>query len=86
MMSNPHGLGYDEMDNLFVCDGENGLRVYSITDPVNLVQEHHFTGHSTFDVITNGTIIMVIGPDGLYQYNYDEGTQLTLLSMIPVMN
>ncbi len=85
-MTSPNGLGINDNETLFLCDGDAGLKVYDISDPTDLKMLNHFTGHATFDVIPNGGIIMVIGADGLYQYSYDEAYNLTLLSKMPVKN
>ncbi|MBN4051264.1 hypothetical protein JYU16_00460 [bacterium AH-315-M05] len=84
-MSNPHGLGIDN-NILFVCDGDDGLKVYSASDPSNIDQNMlgHFTDINAFDVIPYNNILIMIGEDGLYQYDYTNNNELTLLSVIPV--
>lgn len=76
-MSNPLGLGIDG-DNLFVCD--KGLKVYDITDKNNIVLKQHFL-ITAYDVIPYNNLLIVIGDNGLYQYDY-SGDDLTLLSTI----
>ena len=78
-MEGPEGLGV-EGNLLFVCD--NGLKVYDITDKSNLKLLQHFDIKAT-DVIPIGDKLLVIGDDGLYQYQYD-GSEISLLSKIPV--
>lgn len=84
-MYNPHGLGIDN-NMLFICDGDAGLKVYDATDPmeIHLNQLEHFAGIKTFDVIPLGGVLMLIGADGLYQYDYSDLSNLVLLSTIPV--
>ena len=84
-MYNPHGLGIDN-NVLFICDGDAGLKVYDATDPmeIHLNQLEHFPGIRTFDVIPLGGVLMLIGADGLYQYDYTDLSNLVLLSTIPV--
>jgi hypothetical protein len=84
-MYNPHGLGIDN-NVLFICDGDAGLKVYDATDPmeIHLNQLEHFPGIKTFDVIPLGGVLMLIGADGLFQYDYSDLDNLTLLSTIPV--
>lgn len=84
-MYNPHGLGIDN-NVLFICDGDAGLKVYDATDPmeIHLNQLEHFPGIKTFDVIPLGGVLMLIGADGLYQYDYSDLDNLVLLSTIPV--
>ena len=84
---NPHGLGIDN-NVLFVCDGSAGLKVYDATDPlsIHMHQLAHFPDIKTFDVIPAGGILMMIGADGLYQYDYSNISNLVLLSTIPVVS
>ena len=84
-MTNPHGLGIQEDKTLFICDGEAGLKVYDASDPLRIDENllYHFPETNAFDVIPLGTLIMMIGEDGLYQYNFEAGV-MTLLSFIPI--
>ena len=84
-MFNPHGLGIDN-HILFICDGDAGLKVYDATDPltIHMHQIAHFADIKTFDVIPVNGLLMMIGADGLYQYDYSDLDSLKLLSRIPV--
>ena len=44
----------------------------------------HFQDINTFDVIPIDNLLIMIGNDGLYQYDYTNLTGITLLSMIPI--
>ncbi len=80
-MSNPHGLGADG-NSLFVCEGEFGLKTFDISEPRLPAQRQHFTDFHSFDVIPNNGNLIVIGEDGLYQYDYQDENSLQLLSKI----
>ncbi|MDP3464088.1 MAG: hypothetical protein Q8S18_14955 [Bacteroidales bacterium] len=84
-MFNPHGLGIDN-NILFICDGEAGLKVYDATDPmeIHMNQIAHFPGIKAFDVIPLDGILMMIGADGLFQYDYSDSSELILISHIQV--
>jgi hypothetical protein len=86
-MFNPHGLGIDN-NILFICDGEAGLKVYNATDPmsIHMNQIAHFQDIKTYDVIPVNGLLMLIGADGLYQYDYSDLNNLTLISQIPVVH
>ncbi len=86
-MFNPHGLGIDN-HTLFICDGDAGLKVYDATDPleIHMHQLAHFADIKTYDVIPYNGLLMMIGADGLYQYDYADLDSLRLLSHIPVVN
>jgi hypothetical protein len=84
-MFNPHGLGIDG-DLLFICDGNAGLKVYNKTDPMAILSNQlaHFADFNTYDVIPYNGVLMLIGSGGIYQYDYSDPTNLTLLSQIPI--
>jgi hypothetical protein len=84
-MFNPHGLGIDQ-GTLFICDGEEGLKIYDAKDPLNLKahQLAHFEEINAFDVIPVNDLLIMIGNDGLYQYDYSDLNGISLLSMIPI--
>jgi hypothetical protein len=86
-MFNPHGLGIDN-HILFICDGDAGLKVYDATDPmeIHMNQLAHFADIKTFDIIPYNGIAMMIGSDGLYQYDYTNLDSLKLLSHLPIGN
>lgn len=84
-MHNPHGLGIDN-NTLFLCDGNDGLKIYDIED-VTTITDHqlkHFDNINGFDVIPLNNTLMLIGEDGLYQYDYSSLDQVNLISSIPV--
>ena len=87
-MQGPFGLGIDGA-TLFVCDGVAGLKVYDVTDPMNIDLIAFETANETYDVILIPPLAIVVGPDGLDQYDYtDVATtgELVLLSHLDVVN
>ncbi len=84
-MYNPHGLGIDQ-GTLFICDGDAGLKVYDARDPYMLKNNRiaHFEDIHAFDVIPVNEVLLMIGNDGLYQYDYTDLSDISLLSMIPI--
>lgn len=76
-LTEPYGLALDG-NNLFVCDG--GIKHYDISDVKNIVFKKKTVIEAT-DLIANNGILMVIGKDGLYQYDYSKG-DLKFLSKI----
>jgi len=82
-MTNPHGLGIDN-GTLFICDGTDGLKVYNASN-VNKIKENllaHYKDMNALDIIPFENIAMVIGVDGLYQYDYSDLQNIKLLSKI----
>ncbi len=84
-MQEPYGLGIDN-STLFVCDGEAGLKVYNASNPKNLIKITGFPDVNAFDVIPFNGVLMMIGKDGLYQYDYSGPSNMNLLSYIPINN
>ena len=85
-MTNPHGLGIDDKI-LFICDGDAGLKIYNATDPKKIKENHliTFSDLNTYDVIPVNDILLMIGGDGFYQYDYSDIYDISLLSHIPVL-
>ena len=84
-MHNPHGLGVDE-SLLFICDGGAGLKIYDATDQQN-IDKHlikHYDKIHAYDVIPLNDVLMLIGEDGIYQYDYSDPTKIKLLSKLSI--
>ncbi len=86
-MEEPYGLGIDDT-LLFVCDGPAGLKVYSAADPkkIDLHKLAEYKDIQAFDVIPLGSVLVMIGTDGLYQFDYSDPTKIHQLSVIPIRN
>lgn len=82
----PRGLGIDE-NKLFIC--ENGIKVYDVSNPEKPVWIDDFSnipevhGIDTYDVIPLNGLLLVIGADGLYQFDY-SGERLAYISKIDI--
>lgn len=84
-MKGPYGLGIDN-GILFVCEGENGLRIFDASDINNITQNEiaDFPGIHAFDVIPLGTFLLLIGDDGFQIYDYSNLEDIQLLGSLPV--
>lgn len=84
-MTDPYGLGIDD-EVLFVCDGKDGLKIYNADDPLTISDKQlaHYKDIDAFDVIPLGDVLLMIGIDGLYQYDYSDLNNIKLLSHIQV--
>ena len=82
-LDNPHGLGLDG-NLLFICDGFAGLKVFDVTDPLNLQLLTHLDNIFVTDVITLDGLLLVIGPENVYQFSYNSAGQLVKLSEIRI--
>lgn len=87
-MYNPHGLSVNN-NRLFLCDGQAGLKVYEISD-VNKIDQNlikHYGNIHAYDVIVADCLVMLIGEDGLHQYDCaDFEGDMHYLSNIPFNN
>ncbi len=84
-LTNPHGLGIDN-NTLFICDGDAGLKIYDTSDPLT-ISSHKIASFSdihAFDVIPFNEVLMLIGENGLYQYNYSDLENIELISTINI--
>lgn len=86
-MLSPKGLSvWDDM--LYLCD--DGLKIYDVKDKtaVDKNLKSHITGFETFDVIpydfNNKRHLMVIGKDGLFQFDVSDPTKPKEVSKINV--
>jgi hypothetical protein len=86
-MMNPHGLGIDQ-GTLFICDGSDGLKAYDAKDVLKISENQlaHYKNINAFDVIPFEQVAMVIGKDGLYQYDYSDIKNIKLISQLPIVN
>ncbi len=82
-MTHPLGLGVDG-DLLFLCDDEDGLKVFNVADPQNIELIFHFQEMVAYDVITLNGLLLVVGPDNLYQFDYTDLDNIRVLSQIPI--
>ncbi len=90
-VTTPKGLGVDEAAaRLFVCGG-HGLKVYDLTHPErpewcdDLTDIPEARGIETYDCIPMDGLLLVIGADGLYQFDY-TGERIAFVSKIDLRN
>ncbi len=82
-LQHPYGLSaYDSA--LYVCDGEYGMKMYDISDPLRLARKKTYSDIRGRDVIAWNDVLIMIGNEGLSQYRIMENGTLELLSFIPV--
>ncbi len=84
-MHNPHGLSV--VDKIvYLCDGSAGLKVLDATDWRKLETRSHLRHFSTYDVIAlpQDNLAIVVGRDGLYQFDITDPAKLRELSRISI--
>ena len=83
--TSPQGLAKDE-NNLFICDGKDGLKIYDASGVPTLKLLKSIPGFEPSDVILNNHIALVMAKDGVYQFSYSDLNNIHLLSKIQVLN
>ncbi|MEZ4905246.1 MAG: hypothetical protein R2822_27580 [Spirosomataceae bacterium] len=82
-MQSPYGLGVDGTQ-LFVCEGDNGLKIFDITTPTQPKWQKTLSDVKSYDVIPLNKTLLVTGDGGFSQYSYDKEGKMELLSTIPI--
>ncbi len=84
-MDSPFGLGVDgTRDVLFVCDGSSGLKVFDTKNreaiPSKMIE--NLRGFHAFDAITQNGLLLMTGADGLYQFDYNDPQNVSMVSVM----
>ena len=80
-LTNPQGLSKDG-NLLFICDGRDGLKIFDISNVLDMKLVKHFPGINPYDVIALNGIAYVTSAEGLYQYAYSNRNSIHLLSKL----
>ena len=78
-LTHPVGLSKDG-NNLFICDGKDGLKVYNAADVKNLQLIKQLNDAVDYDVVAQNGIAIVMTSNGIYQYDYSDLTNIHLIS------
>ena len=85
-MFGPQGLGIDD-DLLFICDGDAGLKIYNVADPLTITQHPiaSFPSINAYDVIPMNKYLFMIGEKGFILYDYSNIQNIKQIGIIPVV-
>ncbi len=86
-MLNPHGLGLSG-ENLYIAEGQHGLKSFKVSDVMTIDQNQmeFLESMKSVDLIPGPKSLIVIGPDGVCQFDYSTPSKLKKLSCIDVRN
>jgi hypothetical protein len=84
-MFKPKGVGIDGT-TLFVCDDLAGLKIFDVSDPMNMQPIAEFTHFQAFDVIPLDGLLLCVGTDNVYQFDYSDLGNIQELSRIPIQS
>jgi len=79
-LNSPAGLGLDG-EHLFVTDGDAGIQVFDVSDPYNATIIGNIPVNA-FDVIPLDGLLIAVGVENLYQFDYTDIHQITQLSSL----
>lgn len=82
-MDNPQGVGLDG-HLLFVCEQQFGLKVFDISDPTDIQLVAHLSDFEAHDVIPLGGLLLVVGPENVYQIDYSDPANIHVISQIKI--
>jgi hypothetical protein len=86
-MANPHGLALTE-NYLYLAEGKHGLKSFDVSDVLKIDQNQmeHLRSMRSVDLIPGPKSLIVIGPDGVCQFDYSKPNSLMPLSCLQVKN
>jgi hypothetical protein len=86
-MLNPHGLALSG-DHLYIAEGQHGLKSFNVANVMGIDQNQleFLKSMKSVDIIPGPKSLIVIGPDGVCQFDYTKPDKLKPLSCINVKN
>jgi len=88
-MHHPIGLSVSE-GHLYLCEDDQGLKVFDVSELSRVAENQvaHLSTFQAYDVITIGSqkLAMVIGADGLMQFDITDPANPRELSVLPVVS
>ncbi len=82
-LSGPKGVGLDG-NTVFVCDNEEGLKIFDVTNKYDIKLIKQFGGFTAYDVIPFDGLLLVVGPENLYQFDYSDLDNIHQVSKIAI--
>jgi hypothetical protein len=79
-MHKPKGLALDG-DLLFVCDSEDGLKIFDVSKRNEPLEIYHFEDGHTFDAIARNGLLVVTGPASIMEYDYSDVENIRLIGV-----
>lgn len=80
-MAQPKGLAKSG-DILFVCNGTSGVIIFDTADSHNLTKIGEITGFEAYDAIILEGLLLVIGPENVYQFDISDMDNIVKISQI----
>ena len=80
-LTHPVGLSKDG-NNLFVCDGRGGLKIYNSADVNNLQLINQMNDGVDYDVVAENGIAVVVSANGIFEFDYSDPANIHLISKL----
>ena len=61
----------------------DGLKIFDVSNPRDIQLIKHFDFFTAFDVIPLDGLLLVVGPDNVYQFDYSDLENIKQVSQIP---
>lgn len=82
-LTEPRGLGLDG-NILFICDGSQGVKVFNVENASQIKEIAHLEGFTAHDVIVLNGLLLVVGPNNIYQYDYTDLNNIRQVSKFQI--
>ncbi|NJN77616.1 MAG: hypothetical protein HC803_04225 [Saprospiraceae bacterium] len=82
-MESPLGVGIANK-TLFVCEVDFGLKIFDVTNPQDMQLIEHFTEIKARDVIVLDGTVLVLTADTIYQLDYSDLNNITIISSMAI--
>lgn len=82
-LSGPKGVGLDG-NTLFVCDDLDGLKIFDVTNKLDIQMIDHIADFQAYDVIPLDGLLLVVGPKHLFQFDYTDLSNIKEVSRISI--
>lgn len=69
---------------LFISEGDEGIRIMDVSNPMDLEEVHYTADMSAFGIFPHASVLMISGSSGIVQYDYSNIGEIAYLSTIPI--
>lgn len=80
-LKSPYGLGIKDKA-LYVCEGQNGLVLFDLANPIKPAKKKEFTGQTYYDVIPFGNVLIAYIDKGVCFFDISNPMDPVLLSTV----
>jgi hypothetical protein len=82
-LKSPKGLSKDG-NILLICDGTDGLKLFDVSDPINVTHIKTLSGFEPHDVIAIQGYAIVVASDGIYTIDYRQPANAGIIGKIVI--